>query len=86
MIGSTSSSTLADIPVNLLGSGPIILTSWGTSRLPIVQNFNRAFIHLHTFSSDGFPCNTIYLDSYSRVIPGSLFLQDANKIVGNEDL
>merc|ERR1719350_616967 len=55
MIGSISSSTRLERPENLLGSGPIILTSCGTSRLPIVQNLSRAFIHLQTFSSSGFP-------------------------------
>ena len=53
--GSTSSSTLADIPANLLGSGPIILTSCGTSRDPIVQNFRSAFMQRHTCSSGGLP-------------------------------
>ena len=53
--GSTSSSTLADIPANLLGSGPIILTSCGTSRDPIVQNFSSAFMQRHTCSSGGLP-------------------------------
>merc|ERR1740128_993591 len=36
--GANSSSTLGDIPLNLLGSGPIIFTSWGTSLDPMVQN------------------------------------------------
>merc|ERR1719480_444553 len=52
MIGS---STRLERPENLLGSGPIILTSCGTSRLPMVQNLSSAFMHRHTFSSSGFP-------------------------------
>ena len=53
--GSIASSTLGDIPANLLGSGPIILTNWGTSRLPMEQNLPRAFIQRNTCSSGGLP-------------------------------
>ena len=53
----TSSSTLAESPANFVGSGPIILTSCGTSRLPILQNFPSAFMHRQTCSSGGLPCS-----------------------------
>ena len=48
-------STREDIPQNLDGSGPIILTSCGTSRRDKVQKRSRAFIQRKTFSSDGLP-------------------------------
>ena len=53
--GSINSSTLGDIPENLLGSGPIILTSWGVSRGEMEQNLPRAFIQRNTCSSGGLP-------------------------------
>ena len=77
MIGSISSSTRLERPENLLGSGPIILTSCGTSRLPMVQNLSSAFMHRHTFSSSGLPWreeNEVII--LIEIIEGKLYLEE----------
>ena len=52
---SMNVSILADIPLNLDGSGPIILTNCGTSLWAMVQNLFKAFMQRKTCSSGGFP-------------------------------
>ena len=77
LILAMCSSTLADMPENLPGSGPIILMSWGTSRCAIWQNLASARMQRNTCSSGGFP-----LKNCSIAIASSV--QMSSKTFGEE--
>ena len=51
-------SLRSDCPLNLVGWGPIICTSWGTSCEDMRQNLANAFRHLQTSVSWGLPPST----------------------------
>ena len=84
LIFPISSSTRVDIPLNLEGSGPIILTNWGTSRLERQQNLSKALKQRKTFSSDGLPCKNCKIAIVNSVYTSSKTCKEKNKKLENK--